>query len=88
MSYKLTSLSLRKFLSNVSVSAGDLRIVRNSSNDHPSRLNDASVQPSCQEHAANYGDVDGSAPFPSRAATSGNLAVAPVNVTEQLDKFS
>lgn len=67
--------------------AKDRRSGLDSSNDHPFCRKYASIQTSCQGGASNGGDADGSVPFQSRVRRSGELAVAPVNVTEYFEMF-
>lgn len=64
-----------------STSANDRRSVCSSSDDHPSRRKDNSIQPSCQGRVVNGRHADGFAHSPSGVPSLGDLVLAPVNVT-------
>lgn len=68
----------------VSMSANARRSVRDSSENYLLRRQ----APSHQGPAVDYDDVDDSELSLSRAQTSGDLVVVPVDVTVSVDKFS
>lgn len=91
----LSSIRIRSFvlfcsasvIHSFSMSTHDCRSVRHSSEDHPFRRKDVLIQPSCQGRNFYAGDADGSASSPVGTPLSGNSVVAPVNVTEYVNRF-
>lgn len=70
-----------------SIFSDDLRSIRFSSDNYQFRRKHASSAPACQRRTVNGDDGDGSAPSPSEVPPSLDLIVAPVDLTQHIDKF-
>lgn len=71
----------------VSMSANNRRSLRDLSDDCPFHCEGTSTKLSRQGRTVNGGNVDDSAPSRSIVLPSGDSVVAPVNVTEYIDKL-